>query len=55
VNCRTFFERTAILGATSIATWRPEGLTRVLEASASVAQRASDDVARDKTYWREIQ
>ena len=54
VTRREFLGR-AGWSAAGLATYRPEGLDRLLEASAGVAARQVADVARDETYWREIQ
>jgi selenocysteine lyase/cysteine desulfurase len=45
---------TGAFGATSLAA-RTLGLQEVTSASASVADRPADEVARDEHYWREIQ
>ena len=50
---REFLNRS---GATAgLAAFNPDGLDRLLAASASVASQRVVDVARDETYWREIQ
>ena len=50
---RDFLSRT---GATAgLAAFNPDGLDRLLRASASVASQRATDVARDEAYWREIQ
>jgi isopenicillin-N epimerase len=42
-------------GAAALIGFRDNGLTRALEASAALGNRPPDEVARDETYWREIQ
>ena len=56
------FTRREFLGRTSRATpmaalaaFRPEGLARLFDAMTGVAGRQAADVARDETYWREVQ
>jgi len=51
---RTFLRATGALGAT-VLTPRFNGVAEVSAASAAVADRPPDEVARDETYWREIQ
>lgn len=51
---RRFIRMTGMLGATAVAT-RTSGLQEVAAASAAVADRPADEVARDESYWREIQ
>jgi selenocysteine lyase/cysteine desulfurase len=43
------------VGATALATLRPDGFARVSAATATIADRPVDEVARDENYWREIQ
>jgi selenocysteine lyase/cysteine desulfurase len=53
---REFIGRTTVAGSTAaLATYRPDGLSRLLEATAGVAAQRPDDVARDEIYWREVQ
>jgi isopenicillin-N epimerase len=52
---RAFMEWTGGLGTAALASFNPDGLDRLLAASAAVAQVPAADVARDETYWREIQ
>ena len=52
VSRRQFLGRASVAG---LATFNPDGLARLLEASAGVAARQAADVARDEFYWREIQ
>ncbi len=52
---RRFLHQFSGLAAVGLATFRPDGLERILDASAAVQDRSPDDVARDETYWREIQ
>jgi len=55
VTRRSFLERTGAVGATALATFNPDGLARLLHASAGVAAQSPFDVAKDETYWREVQ
>jgi selenocysteine lyase/cysteine desulfurase len=52
---REFIGRTSGLGAAALASFNPDGLDRLLAASAAVAGVPAGDVAQDETYWREIQ
>lgn len=47
--------RGSVAGTAALASFHADGLTRVLEASQAVAGRSPEDVARDESYWREIQ
>src|SRR5262249_54908579 len=51
---RSFLRLTGALGA---STWalRVNGIEEVSAASAAVADRTPEDVAKDELYWREIQ
>jgi selenocysteine lyase/cysteine desulfurase len=51
---RTFLETGGALGAAAFAL-RANGLAEVEAATAAVVDRPADEVARDETYWREIQ
>jgi selenocysteine lyase/cysteine desulfurase len=51
---RTFLHTTSLIGATALAA-RTTGLADVQAASAAVADRSPEEVARDEFYWREIQ
>jgi isopenicillin-N epimerase len=51
---RAFLHATGVAGAAALAT-RTRSLEDVVAASASVAGQAPADVAKDETYWREIQ
>src|SRR6187551_4048993 len=55
LNRRGFLEKAGAWSAAGLATFRPEGLERLYEATAGVAQANPADVARDETYWREVQ
>ncbi len=55
VSRRAFLGHAGAWGAAGLATFRPEGLSRLHAATASVAQASPTDVARDETYWREVQ
>jgi selenocysteine lyase/cysteine desulfurase len=55
VTRRQFLGRTAPLGAAALATFNPDGFGRLAEATAGVQTRSAADVARDETYWREVQ
>src|SRR5499426_2200718 len=50
---RSFLRTAAAAGTVSAA--RAVALARVLEASESVADRSPNEVAKDESYWREIQ
>ena len=52
---RDVFRLGGAAGAAALATFNPDGLARLLAASQGAASRGPDDVARDETYWREIQ
>jgi selenocysteine lyase/cysteine desulfurase len=52
---RTFLHTTGAAGAAALATFTSDGLARLSAASSRVAGRAAEEVARDETYWREIQ
>ena len=51
---RSFLRAAGAAGTVALAA-RGMALARALEASQSVADRSSDDVAKDESYWREIQ
>jgi selenocysteine lyase/cysteine desulfurase len=51
---RTFLHTTSLIGATALAA-KTTGLADVQAASAAVADRSPEEVARDEFYWREIQ
>jgi hypothetical protein len=36
-------------------TLKSDGIERILAASAGVEDRSPEEIARDETYWREIQ
>jgi selenocysteine lyase/cysteine desulfurase len=55
ISRREFLGRSSVASAAALATFNPGGLERLLEASAGVAARQAADVAKDETYWREIQ
>jgi hypothetical protein len=52
---RAFLNGTGAAGAAALATFNPNGLVRLLAASRAAAAVPADDLARDETYWREIQ
>jgi isopenicillin-N epimerase len=52
---RQFLGHTGAMSAAALATFNPAGLPRLLAATQSVAGRSATDVARDETYWREVQ
>jgi selenocysteine lyase/cysteine desulfurase len=52
---REFLGRAGLAGTAALAVFNPAGLNRLLAASAGVAGRQADEVARDETYWREVQ
>lgn len=51
---RAFLRLTGTVGATALAA-PAYGIDEVLAATAGVADRPADEVARDEFYWREIQ
>ncbi|RPI98273.1 MAG: aminotransferase class V-fold PLP-dependent enzyme, partial [Candidatus Aminicenantes bacterium] len=51
---RSFMKSVGAFGAAAVA-FDPKGLSRIDEASQSVAGRTAEDVAKDEFYWREIQ
>jgi selenocysteine lyase/cysteine desulfurase len=55
ITRRQFLGRSGAMGATALASFNPDGLARLLDATASVATQHVTDVARDETYWREVQ
>jgi kynureninase len=53
---REFLGRTGRAApAAMLASYRPDGLARLFDATAGVGARQAADVARDETYWREVQ
>lgn len=52
---RAFLNRTGAAGAAVLATFNPRGLDRLYAATRAAAAVPVDDLARDETYWREIQ
>lgn len=52
---RAFLRTAGTLGTTALAAPAAYGLDEVLAATAAVADRPADEVARDEFYWREIQ
>ena len=54
VSRRAFLRITSAAGTAAYAL-KTSGLEEVLAASAQVAGRSADDVARDEFYWREVQ
>ncbi len=44
-----------VAGTAVLAAFRSDGIFRVLEASAAVADQSPETVAKDEAYWREIQ
>src|SRR5918994_3070621 len=52
---RRDFLRTGSAFGTAVTVLRPDAFARVSAASAAVAGRSAAEVARDETYWREIQ
>ncbi len=51
---RSFMKSVGAFGAAAVA-FDPKGLSRIDEASQSVAGKTAEDVAKDEFYWREIQ
>lgn len=54
VSRRTFLRMTSTAGTAAYA-FTTSGLDSLLAATAQVAQRPADEVARDEFYWREVQ
>lgn len=54
VSRRTFLRMTSTAGTAAYA-FTTSGLESLLAATAQVAQRPADEVARDEFYWREVQ
>ena len=52
---RQFLHRTSTAAGAALATYNPDGLARILEASAAQAGRSLADIARDEDFWREVQ
>jgi len=52
---REFLGRGTAASAAALATFNPDGLGRLLAATRGVAAQSVKDVARDETYWREVQ
>jgi len=52
---RQFLNRTSAVAGAALATYNPNGLSRLLEASAGQNGRALADVTRDEDFWREVQ
>ena len=52
---RRAFLRTGTAAGATLASFAPEGLTRIAHAAAAVNGVASDAVAKDEDFWREIQ
>ena len=52
---RRSFLRAAGAAGTVASAARAVAFARVLEASQSVADMSPDDVAKDESYWRQIQ
>lgn len=52
---RTFLSRSFLSAAAAVPALKPDGVHRVLEAAAAVRDRNPEEVARDETFWFEIQ
>jgi selenocysteine lyase/cysteine desulfurase len=52
---RQFLHRTSTVAGAALATYNPNGLARLLEASTAQAGRPLADIARDEDFWREVQ
>ena len=54
---RRHFLRTtsATLAGSAMASFRPDGLARLFAASAAADGRTPEDLARDESFWREVQ
>src|SRR5262249_36915442 len=55
MRSRRRFLSTATLGVAGLASLTNDAIARVTTASAKVADRTADDVARDEWFWREGQ
>lgn len=55
ISRRTFLSRTGAASAAALATFNPHGLPRLFAASHAARSVPADDLARDETYWREVQ
>jgi selenocysteine lyase/cysteine desulfurase len=51
---RSFLQTTGAVGAAAVV-FRPERLHAVVAATQSVAGRSPEDVAKDETYWGQVQ
>ncbi len=52
---RAFLNRTSAAGAGALAAFNPRGLDRLFAATRAAAAVPVNDLARDETYWREVQ
>jgi selenocysteine lyase/cysteine desulfurase len=52
---RGFLQATGMAGATAVAMFRDDGITRLEAAARRVEGASAADVAADENYWREIQ
>ena len=52
---RGFLQTTGLASAAAVAAFRDDGLARLEAAERRVGGGTANDVARDETYWREIQ
>ena len=55
MRSRRRFLTTATLGVAGLASLTDDAIARVSAAASGVADRTPDDVARDESFWREIQ
>jgi len=52
---RTFLRGAGLAGTYTLASFRSDALDRVASAAALVADRTPEEIAKDETFWREIQ
>jgi isopenicillin-N epimerase len=52
---RSFLRTAGFAGPYALASFKADALDRIGAAVAAVADRSPDEVARDETFWREIQ
>ncbi|MBI2833176.1 MAG: hypothetical protein HYX76_01955 [Acidobacteria bacterium] len=52
---RAFRRHAGTAGAAALAILKPDGIARAAAVPSRVADRSLDSVARDETYWGQIQ
>ncbi len=55
MRSRRRFLTTATLGVAGLASLTDDAIARVAAATRGVADRTPEDIARDESFWREIQ